>query len=201
MIISRDGNGSLTSIVSSDPLPEIESTWHETRINVLDLKRTRRFRSGVHEVEYQGAPAIAKIACFEWDIDQIQRETWAYFILTPHQSEHPDESLIAPEFLGHLTENGRVMGFLLQKFDGEPACVNDLNNCEALLRRLHSLGLIHGDVNRNNFLFDRVSGRAMRLIDFEHTEEFDAELAEAELLSLPGELAEETGRGATVILK
>ncbi|KAJ9142580.1 Lipopolysaccharide kinase (Kdo/WaaP) family protein [Coniochaeta hoffmannii] len=198
--ISRDENGSLTSTISMDPLPEIQTTWHELRVDVLSLERTRRFRSGVYEVQYNGAPAIAKIACFKWDMARIERETWAYSIIARHHSQHPNESPITPDFLGHLTENGRTMGFLLQKVDGESACVDDLASCEALLRRLHRLGLIHGDVNRHNFLIDRVSGSGIRLVDFEHAEEFDDGLARAELLSLPAELAEETGRGATVVL-
>ncbi|KAI0452350.1 hypothetical protein F5B21DRAFT_516118 [Xylaria acuta] len=167
--------------------PYLLTTWHELRVDVLSLERTRRFRSGVHEVQYNGAPAIAKIACFKWDIARVERGTGAYSILAHYHSQHPNESPIAPNFLGHLTENGRTMGFLLQKVDGEPACVNDLANCEALLLRLHRLGMIHGDVNLYNFLVDRASGSSMRL-----------GLAKAELLPLPAELAEETGRGTTM---
>lgn len=200
MTISRAEDGSLISTISTDPLPEIKQTWHDVRIDVLSLERTTRFNSGVHEVQYDGAPAIAKIACFEWDIARIERETWAYSIIARHQNQHHNESPIAPHFLGHLTENGRTIGFLLQKVDGEPANIDDLANCDALLRRLHSLGLIHGDVNRHNFLVDRVSG-GIRLVDFEHVEEFDEGLAKAELDSLPAELTEETGRGATVELQ
>jgi hypothetical protein len=202
MTISRDENGSLTSNISLDPLPEIQTTWHELRVDVLSLERTERlFRSGVYEVRFNGAPAIAKIACFQWDVARIERETWAYSIVAGHRGQHPDESPITPDFLGHLTEDGRTMGFLLQKVDGESASVNDLAGCEALLRRLHRLGLIHGDVNRHNFLIDPASpGSGIRLVDFEHAEEFDDGLARVELLSLPAELAEETRRGATVVL-
>ncbi|KAM5345887.1 hypothetical protein ACJ41O_011748 [Fusarium nematophilum] len=198
MRISRDENGSLTSTISNDPLREIQTTWHETRIDILSLQKTRRFRSGVHEVQCNGSPAIAKIACFEWDVRRIERETWAYSVLARHQSQHPDEPPIAPNFLGHLTEDGRVMGILLQKVEGKSACIDDLADCEALLRRVHGLGLVHGDVNRYNFVVDRVAG-GMRLVDFEHAEEFDEALAKEELLSLPVELVEDAGRGSTVI--
>ena len=202
MDISRDENGSLISKISTDPLPGIEQIWHNTHIDVLSLEKTRRFNSGVYEVQYDGAPAIAKIACFQWDIARIEHETWAYSIIACYHSQHPNERPFAPKFLGHLTENGRVFGFLLQKVDGEPAGIDDLAECEALLRRLYRLELIHGDVNRHNFLVDRVSGSDVPvcLIDFEHVAPFDQDLARAELLSLPAELAEETGRGATVWL-
>lgn len=82
--------------------------------------------------------------------------------------EYPDEPRIAPEFLGHLTEKGRIIGFLLEKFDGAHACVNGLADCEALGSRPHDAGFIHGDVNKYNILIDRVSRNGMRLVDFEH---------------------------------
>ena len=72
MRISRDEHGHLMPIVSNDPLPEVRTAWHERRVDVLSLKRTRRLRSGVHEVQYDGIPAVAKIACFDWDIARIE---------------------------------------------------------------------------------------------------------------------------------
>ena len=48
-------------------------------------------------------------------------------------------------------------------------------------------------MNRYNFIVDRAPGRGVRLVDFEHVEEFEEGLARAELLSLPSELTEETG--------
>ena len=200
MTISRDENGSLTSTISMDPLPEIECPWHDVRVDVLSLRRGERFKSGVHEVQYNGAPAIAKIACFEWDIPRIEHETWVYSILASHGRQHPNDPPIGPRFLGHLTENNRIIGFLLAKLNAEPASIEDLPNCEALVRRLHGLKLIHGDVNRYNFLVDRISGGKTHLIDFEHVMDYDEDLAKAELLSLPTELAEETGRGTTVVV-
>lgn len=189
-------DGSLVCKPSTEPLREIETTWHDQRIDVLSLEREERFRSGVHEVHYNNAPAIAKIACFPWQIPQIERETWAYSELEYHHRQHPDEPPIGPRFLAHLKENdGRVVGFLLEKLGGEPACIDDLANCEALLRRLHDgVGLVHGDVNRYNFIVDRAKGY-VRLVDFEHARAFEEELAKEELMSLPAELTEETGRG------
>ncbi|KAF5621947.1 alpha-galactosidase A [Fusarium sp. NRRL 52700] len=179
-------------VISMDPLPEIRTAWHEQHVDILALKSTRSFRSGVHEVLYNDAPAI------EWEIHRIERETWAYSLLEDHHSQHPNEPPIAPKFLAHLTENGRIMGLLLEKVDSEPACVDDLKHCETLLRRFHrDLGLVHGDVNRYNFLVDRFSGSGVRLVDFEHAEDFNESLAREELVSLPAELTEETWRGAT----
>lgn len=54
------------------------------------------------------------------------------------------------------------------------------------------------DVNRYNFIVEEGPGGAIRLVDFEHARDYDAKLAQAELESLPAELAEETGRGPTL---
>lgn len=198
--LTRNGDGSLAVTASPDPMREVTFAWHEKRIDVLSLPRTKRLRSGVFETIYEDRAAVAKIACFEWHIPRVTRETWAYCVLT--QSQRPDEALpIAPEFLGHLVENGRVIGFLMEKLDGRPACLDDLTQCEALLRRLHGLGdlgLVHGDVNRYNFIVEEGPGGVIRLVDLEHAQDYDAKLAQAELESLPAELAEETGRGSTV---
>lgn len=201
MVISRDNTGSLETTISTDALPGVQTTWHAQRVDVLSLKKTKRFRSGVHEVLCNGGPAVAKVTCFEWDLRRIENETWAYSILARHQKHHPDEDPIVPAFLGHLTENGRVIGVLVEKVSGTYASIDDLTSCEALVRKFHRLGLIHGDINRYNFLVDRTvsDGCCVRLVDFEHAEEFDEELARMELLSLPSELVEETGRGSTVV--
>jgi hypothetical protein len=59
------------------------------------------------------------------------------------------------------------------------------------------MGLVHGDVNRYNFLVDRLN-RLVSMVDFEHATALDEEAAEIELQSLPSELKEETGRGGPV---
>lgn len=196
--LTRNENGSLTLTAYHDPLQEITFIWHEKRIDVLSLPLIKRFRSGVFETLYEGRAAVAKIACFEWQIPSLIRETWAYCVLT--ETQRPSGGpLIAPEFLGHLTENGRVIGFLIEKLEGRVACLDDLTQCAALLKRLHGLGLVHGDVNRYNFIVEECCrGCVVRLVDLEHAQDYDEKLAHAELESLPAELAEETGRGSSI---
>lgn len=204
MAVFRTPSGAVASKISTDPLPGVQTVWHERRVDVLSLKRTICLRSGVHEVLYNDAPAIAKIACFPWDIRRIEAESWAYGVLAHHKSQHPydEQPPIVPISLGHLTENGRVMGISLEKVDGEAARIADLADCEAVLPRLHGIGLVHGDPNRHNFVVDRGPGgrvARVRLVDFEHADEFDEERGREDLLLLPAELAEETGPGATVV--
>lgn len=147
------------------------------------------------ETCYEGRPAVAKIASFEWQIPDLTRETWAYHVLEFGRNANDP---IAPPFLGHLIENGRVMGFLMGKVEGRAACPDDIARCEALVKRLHNLeglGLTHGDLNRFNFIVeDRIGGRVW-LFDFEYAQDYDKEAAKAEIRSLASELAETTRRG------
>jgi len=144
MRISRAANGGLEHAISFEELSKIDIVWHSRSIDVHSLKRMKMYRSAVHEVLFEGLPAISKIACFEWDI-RINHETWAYSILDHDYQQNTNSTRIAPKFLGHLTENGRVIGMLLEKLEGEFASIDDLPACSATLLKLHNIGLVHGD--------------------------------------------------------
>lgn len=132
---------------------------------------------------------IAKIARFEWEIHRIERETRAYLALLQHGA-----SDVAPRFLGHVHESGRVLGFLLEKLEGQRnASIDDLSGCEVALGRFHGLGLLHGDANRYNFL---VGQDGVRIIDFEHFQENASEqMRKKEMQSLRNLLSDRSGRG------
>jgi hypothetical protein len=194
MDISRGPDGMLKSTISFEPPSAVREIWHPNSVDVLLLPRMKMYRSSVHEVVYQGRRAISKIACFGWDIQRINHETWVYSILERHHHQHPNTPRIAPKFLAHLTENGRVISMLLEKVDGDFASMDNITGCEAALRDLHRMGMVHGDVNRYNVIVDPVTSH-IRMVDFEHAEEIEEEKARAEIASLPNELAEETNRG------
>jgi RIO-like serine/threonine protein kinase len=91
------------------------------------------------------------------------------------------------------------MGFLLEKIEGRPASFQDLSICEAALGKLHKLGLIHGDVNRYNFL---VTKEGVKLFDFERfLENASPESMLKELENVRAELVEESGRGGGFIFQ
>lgn len=98
-----------------------------------------------------------------------------------------------------MHEHGRVIGFILEKIEGREAGIEDLVGCQAALKRLHDIGIVHGDVNRYNFVV-RGDG-TVRLIDFESSWQDKAATAimRAEMESLGEQLVEETGRGAGFI--
>ena len=101
---------------------------------------------------------------------------------------------LAPAFLGHVDENGRVIGLLLEKAEGRFASIDDINECKTALQQLHKLGLQHGDVNRHNFLVDE---DRVKLIDFGHTQENAVkDSLREELEGLAAEPVDNSGRGA-----
>lgn len=87
------------------------------------------------------------------------------------------------------------MDLLLEKLeDRRNAGIDDLPDCERALERLHNLGVLHGEVNRHNFL---VANDGVKLIDFERSQEDATELSKTlEMQGLRAELSDQSGRGA-----
>lgn len=199
--ISRDEtSGDLRTSIANKPLAGVKCQWHHAVFDCLALKRVKvltgaAFEAVLHPIlpiTFQmPATVIAKIARFEWEIPRIERETRAYQLL--------ENSGLTPRFLGHIHENGRIMGFLLEKIEGRPASIQDLDICEAALGKLHKLGFLHGDVNRYNFLV--VEG-GVTILDFERLQEKASwESMHKELGSLRLQLTEDSGLGGGFIFQ
>lgn len=156
------------------------------------LREGQKVRTNVYEVTCPGfnSPVIAKFARFEWEVPQLEVETAAYSWVDGHG--------IGPVFLGHLTEEDRVIDFLITRIDGcRHATIEDLPLCRSALSRLHRLGIKHGDINKHNFLIH--DGEAT-LIDFDRSLRLaDENGLQAELQQLQVELCGDTGRGRMVV--
>ncbi|KAL8726955.1 MAG: hypothetical protein Q9166_006376 [cf. Caloplaca sp. 2 TL-2023] len=167
-------------------LPGITATWHEKYVEYHELEIGEKLMPNVAEAAHaELGDVIAKFARFEWEIAYYQAETEVYHWLNGHD--------IGPPFLGHITEGGRVIGFLLQKLDGHHAGIEDLARCEDVVRKLHSLDILHSDLNRHNFLVDK---DRIVLIDFETSTRSQDEGRKAEeLRGLKKELVDNSGKG------
>ncbi|KAI1756815.1 hypothetical protein F4782DRAFT_484242 [Xylaria castorea] len=159
--ISKDlltGHPVFSRTTKSDLLG-VKNIWQHTQIDHLELKKLDRIRQNIHLVTHPlfKSPVIAKFTEFPWQTPYFEAETTAY--------EWVDGQGVGPKFLGHIIEAGRCIGFIVENVDGartaEPA---DLSVCQSVLAKLHSLGIIHGDINKHNFLVR--DGKAV-LIDFE----------------------------------
>ncbi|KAI2602742.1 alpha-galactosidase A [Hypoxylon sp. NC1633] len=197
--ISRDNSsGNLKTSFLNRTLAGVKCQWHHIRVDCLDLEKTEQFTAMAFEaVSHSTLPfplpspatMVAKIARFEWELPRIEQETRAYQLLEGYG--------LAPRFLAHVHENGRIVGFLLERIEGRSASFQDLSVCETALGKLHELGLLHGDVNRYNFL---VTEEGVKLLDFERLQEnASPESMSKELENLRAELVDESGRGGGFI--
>ena len=192
--ISRDpatGQPHFTA-VSNEVGSGIRKTWHSTTVDYSELEMGEKLRSNVYEVTCPrfNSTIVAKFARFAWEIPQLEDETIAYEWIEGHG--------IGPDFLGHICEEGRVIGFLTSRvIDFHHATPKDILMCTATLSRLHNLGIKHGDTNKHNFLIHE--GRAT-LIDFDcATKTSDSEELNEELGRLEEQLADTSGRGGRVV--
>ena len=179
------------------PLKGVASinVWHSSMVDVNDLEEVGFMSARVRVVRYgeQRVTAIAKIARFDFEIPWVEQETAAYRRL--------DCQGVAPKFLCHLTEHGRVMGFLMEKLEGRSAHIDDLETCQNLVRKVHALGILHGDLNRHNFV---ISKSGAKILDFEHATLGDGSLLatemDTEFVQLVKNLQEDTGLGEKLLL-
>ncbi|KZF20441.1 alpha-galactosidase A [Xylona heveae TC161] len=188
--ISRDkASGDLKTSFSDKTLAGVKSQWHHTRVDCLALEKTEQLTAMAFEAVSHSILPIAPPSLSATMIVKIAPRKRAYQLL--------EGTGLCPRFLGHVHESGRIMGFLLEKIDGRSASLQDLSLCETTLKRLHRLGLIHGDVNRYNFL---ITKEGVKLIDFERLQENASPTMMAEELeNLRTKLVDESGRGGGFI--
>ncbi|KAJ5731357.1 uncharacterized protein N7483_005865 [Penicillium malachiteum] len=109
--------------------PGIPNIWHKNFIDYSELSIGEKLRTGIYEVEYKSQipnrTIVAKFARFPWEIQYLENETKAYQWISGLN--------IGPGFIGHLTENGRVIGFLMERiFNARHATcgAQDLEACK-----------------------------------------------------------------------
>ena len=60
---------------------------------------------------------------------------------------------VSTKLLGHVSENGgRTIGYLLEPVAATLATIENLKDCQAVLQKLHELGIAHGSLNPTSFL-------------------------------------------------
>lgn len=197
--VSRDPSGDGLAVdLQYKTFIGIPDLWHPVLVDCLELKRIKQLTATTYEAIYshdgssnttRSSVVVAKVARFEWELPRLSQETLMYKRL--------ENTGLAPRFIGHVHEHGRVTGFILEKLEGREANIKDLSSCQSALQRLHDIGILHGDVNRYNFI---VQDDAVRLIDFEKSQLYDgAAYMQAEMDCLCDQLVENTGRGAGFI--
>ncbi|KAF2670739.1 hypothetical protein BT63DRAFT_468530 [Microthyrium microscopicum] len=152
------------------------------------LTNLKRLRQNIHKVSHPSfsQPILVKFAEFSWQIPQVECETTAY--------QWIDGSGIGPKFLGHVTEAGRTIGFVTEFVeDARTATLQDLEQCQGILTKLHAMDLKHGDINKHNFL---IYPEGVLLVDFETTRSCNKqEELEEEYRKLEASLGDLSHRG------
>lgn len=153
----------------------------------------QELRSNVYEATCDrfSETVIVKFARFPWEVAMLEKETLAYEWMEGHQ--------VGPAFLGHLTEEGRIVGFIVARIsDFSHATPADYPLCESALSKLHQLGIKHGDTNKHNFL---IHGEKATLIDFDSAERgVSASELQDEARNLQDQLKDTLGRGGRVVV-
>lgn len=170
----------------------VENTWHGTKIDHLQLTWISRIRQNIRLITCSlfEQPVVYKFAEFPWQIPMMEAETTAYSWI------HGE--CIGPRFLGHVTEAGRVMGFLIEYVPGRAARTEDLHQCQSVLGKLHSLAIKHGDINKHNFLIQEGKEEAV-IVDFETMVRcHDKQELLREFEGLQEQLLESSGRGGVI---
>ncbi|KAJ5211655.1 uncharacterized protein N7498_003301 [Penicillium cinerascens] len=191
--ISRDPTTGTPHLVTSKvDLPGIPDIWHPAQVDHLELHVENQLRSNVLEVACDrfDSVVIAKFARFPWELPRLEAESAVYKWLEGHG--------IGPAFLGHLTEEGRVIGFIMARIThSRHPTPGDIDVCRLALLKLHKLGIKHGDINKHNFLLHNGN---VTLVDFDSaTRVTSQEELDEELHSLDSQLRDTSGLGGVIM--
>lgn len=146
--------------------------WHPRAIEYNDLVKVATIQEGRLEVvqhpDLGPKPALVKRAALPAYIQSISHETNFYRLL--------DGLGVTPTFLGHVTEAGRITGFLAEYVEQQASKRFDRASgteaCLSALVRMHARGIAHRDAHGGNCLV-RGDGSAA-VVDFELAEENSA---------------------------
>ncbi|KAE8412289.1 hypothetical protein BDV36DRAFT_305011 [Aspergillus pseudocaelatus] len=160
-------------------------------VNFLDLTTVSRISYRLSRVRYGDEIWVLKIARFKHEIPSLQHEVSIYSKLMA--SGYP----LAPKFIAFVYEEtkNRTVGFLMEEVSGRIPGTQDFNDCAETVRLLHEHGIVHGDLNKHNFL---VTEEGVKLFYFEVSaakEDADPAATEEELKGLVARLEDESGIG------
>jgi hypothetical protein len=152
LTIRRSSDSVIQSTVDEFPPHSLDTKALDVQdpiyFNILDLKPSSRISDRISRVVLDDKTMILKIARFQYEIPALQQEVLIYALLASRGFA------FAPKVLGYAYEElrDRTIGFLMEDISGRTPGAEDLKFCEGTIRLLHKSGILHGDVNRYNFL-------------------------------------------------
>ncbi|CAJ2512857.1 Uu.00g009760.m01.CDS01 [Anthostomella pinea] len=134
----------------------VNNAWHPYRVDYLDLVKVQSLKNSTEVQQLHQSDFLQVVTHPYFDVPVIMKLTKG--------------SDIAPKFLGHVTEDGRVIGFLLEYLRDAQTLFSvgsgeNYDACDAGISRLLEKGIRHGDAHPGNCMI-RPDGSAVWL-DFE----------------------------------
>ncbi|KAB8223506.1 hypothetical protein BDV33DRAFT_188871 [Aspergillus novoparasiticus] len=160
-------------------------------VNILYLTTVSRISYRLSRVRHGEESWVLKIARFKHEIASLQNEVSIYSNLMASGFS------FCPTSIGFVYEEtkDRTIVFIMEEISGRTPSIQDLKDCTGTVRLLHEAGIVHGDLNKYNFLVTEVG---VKLFDFEVSaakEDADLGLTEDELKGLAARLEDESGIG------
>ncbi|KAI0517837.1 hypothetical protein F5B22DRAFT_602675 [Xylaria bambusicola] len=175
--IRRLDNGEVGfSQTSEKTLVGIENAWHPTKIDFTEFELINQFghfKSGrlwlAKHSRFNEQLLFVKIEPWasSWSIKSMENETRVY--------ERTYGLNLTPPFLGHVTYNGAIIGYVLEYLEGAKTTKKEDKYARIkAVKKLHALGISHGCAHHANFL---KVGKNMLMIDFQESK-FDEKATE-----------------------
>ncbi|KAJ8120866.1 hypothetical protein ONZ43_g2537 [Nemania bipapillata] len=136
--------------------------WHPTTIDFTDLELLDNLEDD-RLLWFAKHPSFNKTVLVK--INPFNSNTTTEFIENETRTYQLVDGLgIAPNFLGHVTYQGAVIGFILEFLEGAQKSDKDDEPARLeIIQKLHALDITHGTATHQNFL---KVGENMFMIDF-----------------------------------
>lgn len=118
------------------------------RLNFLDLEIQHSFKNRVFLTRLNWKRQILKVCPFASELPYFTQEVKTYNTLAERGC------YLIPRLSAYVFERSedQIMGFICEGLHGRVAGPNDFNDCKRSLAKLHTYGVIHGDLNKFNIM-------------------------------------------------
>jgi hypothetical protein len=192
LVLSTNGKF-LVDSTENKRFPDATAIWNASKIDLLELGECLE-QCEANELQLLGhVPSNAYPSPEGFGIPKVLA-FWNFNLEGQHNHGLSQESYIyslfqdisiAPRFLAHLTDNHeRVIGYVLESVPARQASISDLDLCQDVLRKLHDMGIAHGNISKECFLIRTDIPIAQLQFFYESYETSDRAIFDKEISSL-----------------
>lgn len=129
-------------------LPKGVASGALPRLNVLTLDIQHSFKNRVFLVHLNMERQILKICPFRFELPYFTQEMKVYRMLAERGCN------LVPRLSAYVYERSeeQIIGFTCEELHGRVAGPDDYDDCRRSLAKLHTYGIIHGDLNKFNIM-------------------------------------------------